>query len=776
MNAIMSQPLPDPLTEREVDILGRIAEGLSNREIGQALFITVDTVKWYNKQIYSKLGVNSRTQAVARAQELGVLGSDGQAPPADLRRRTMTITVPAQLTPFIGRGHERAEIKDLLGSVRLLTLTGPGGTGKTRLSVQIASELTHTFRDGVNFVRLAALRDPTLMPNAIAEVLNIHEQSGQPVRETVKTWLRGKQMLLVLDNFEHILDGASYISELLNAAPDLRIMVTSREVLHLYGEQEYPVPPMTLPHANSSMEDITRSEAVALFLQGAQAAKPGFEITEELAPAIVEICQRLDGLPLAIELAAARIKVLSPQHILERLDERLATLTGGSRDLPQRQQTLRNTIDWSYDLLNEFEQQLFACLAVFRGGWTLEAAEAICAGFTGVAGLDGLQSLVDKNLVSQRSQVDGQMRFYMLETIREYAKECLTALHDEAEVRQCHADYYRDLAERAEPMVRGYDHDLWMPRLMAERDNFRSALEWSFGDGELESGMRLVGGLGLFWYLEGHHYVAARRWVYMAMDYVEQVPRDVAAMVYMAAAKMKWTEGEWPIVTTIYSKVLEIYEALDDRRNYAWTLCLTAVAYIGTPDKYKEAVAICEQSIIIASEFDDKATLAWAYNILGELTRANGDIARAREYYEICLELCRETGNRWRAIMQYFNLGAVAHHEGDYDLARRYFLEHVNIAIDMHNTVHIGDGIFGLAGVEAFAGDPERAVKMSGSAQAICDMIDHTHQLADGAEFERFLTEMHARVDDETFDRLWKEGYMMPMDEAIAYALGDTIE
>jgi predicted ATPase/DNA-binding CsgD family transcriptional regulator len=776
MDAIQQQILPDPLTERELDILGRIASGLSNREIGQALFITVDTVKWYNKQIYSKLGVNSRTQAVARAQILGVL--DGASEPAstDLRRRTMNITIPIQLTPFIGRARERTEIKDLLGSARLLSLTGPGGTGKTRLSIQVASELTHTYRDGTNFVRLAALRDSAQVPNAIAEVLHLHEQSGNTLSDTLKTYLRGKQMLLVLDNFEHIMDGAPYVSELLNAAPDLQIMVTSREVLHLYGEQEYPVPPMTLPESDSNLADITRNEAVALFVQSAQAVNPNFEISQDLAPIIVDICQRLDGLPLAIELAAARIKVLSPQDILERLSERLATLTGGSRDLPQRQQTLRNTIDWSYNLLNEFEQELFACLAVFRGGWTLDGAEALCVSFGGVSGLDGLQSLVDKNLVAQRHQFDGQTRFYMLETIREYAKERLAALHDEAEVRQAHANYFRDLAERAEPMVRGYDHDLWFPRLMDEHDNFRSALGWSFGDGDLETGMRLVAALGLFWYLEGRHHIAARRWTQRAQEHIDEVPPEVAAAVNLSIAYLYWTEGEWPMSNTYYSRAMEIYEQLGDRRNYAWARSLTAVAYINLPDDYEQAVAICQECLAIAREFDDKAGQAWTYNIMGELTRVHGDYARAREYYETVLALCRETGNRWRAIMQYFNLGAIAYHDGNYALAKQYFEENLNLAIDTHNTVQIGDGILGLAGVEVMTGDPHIAVKMAGAGQAICDMIDHTHQTADALEFERYLAKMHELVDDETFAKMWDEGYALPLHDAIALALGDTID
>jgi tetratricopeptide (TPR) repeat protein len=311
---------------------------------------------------------------------------------------------------------------------------------------------------------------------------------------------------------------------------------------------------------------------------------------------------------------------------------------------------------------------------------------------------------------------------------------------------------------------------------MAEQDNFRSALEWSFGDGDRQTGMRLVGALGLFWYLEGRHYIAARRWTTRALEHIDTVSPEIAAAIHLAIAYMKWTEGEWSASNEFYSQALDIYQELGDRRNYGWTLALTAVRYINSPSDYEKAVAICEEGIAIAREFDEKAALAWAYNILGELSRAHGDYARAREYYEIVLDLCRETGNRWRAIMQYFNLGAVAHYNGDYDLATKYFRENLNLAIDMHNTLQMGDGIYGLAGVEAFAGDPQRAVRLAGAAQAICDMVDNTHQPADALEFERFLAEMHVKVADEDFDRLWKEGYMMPMNEAIADALGVTMD
>src|SRR3712207_5734721 len=393
--------------------------------------------------------------------------------------------LPLQPTPLIGREKEVAEVCERLSrsEVRLLTLTGAGGTGKTRLGLHAAAELTGEFEDGVFFVSLAAIRDPQLVVPAVARMLGVKEAGGQPLLESLEYYLDEKHILLMVDNFEQVLEAAPMVTELLSTAPNLKVLATSRIPLRLYGEHEYSVPPLALPdpRRSPSVERLTQYEAVRLFVERAQAAKADFSETNENAPAVAEICYRLDGLPLAIELAAARIKVLSPQKMLERLGNRLKLLTGGARDLPERQRTLRSTIEWSYGLLGEGEKVFFARLSVFAGGRTLEAIEAICDAESDlpVDVLDGLGSLVDKNLLKQEEGVGREPRFVMLETIHEYAREKLQESEEGEDIRRLHAEYFLALAEEADPgLEEGAQQAVWVERLEEEHDNIRAALSW----------------------------------------------------------------------------------------------------------------------------------------------------------------------------------------------------------------------------------------------------------------------------------------------------------
>lgn len=387
-------PDVEPLTGREMQVLGLISTGLSNREIADELVVTPGTVKWYNKQIYRKLGVNSRTKAIAQANKAGLF--DQSLEITSIPSVAYEHNLPAPLTSFIGREQEVREIKDLLNNNRLLTLTGTGGSGKSRLATQVAAGVIDQFLGGVFIVELAPIQDSQLFLSTIAGTLDIREIPGEPLLETLKHTLVDKRMLLLLDNFEQIMDTALFVSELLSACPHLKVLVTSREALTIYGEQVYNVPPMSIPGMESleTTERLLGYESMQLFYQRAKAVKPDFTITDKNTSTIAEICIRLDGLPLAIELAAARSNLYSPEMILKRLDNRLAILTSGSRDVPIRLQTLRGTLDWSYDLLDPEEQTLLARLSVFQGGRTVDSSEAICA--QGLPGdvLDGLESLL----------------------------------------------------------------------------------------------------------------------------------------------------------------------------------------------------------------------------------------------------------------------------------------------------------------------------------------------------------------------------------------------
>ncbi len=420
--------------------------------------------------------------------------------PADFPRlRTLDTSpnnLPVQLTPFIGREQELTAVQQLLrrADVHLLTLTGAGGAGKTRLGLQVAAELSDLFTDGVFFVNLAPIRDPALVVPAIAQALDIREETGQPLLERLREVLRHKQILLLLDNFEQVVATGVQVVELLTACPSLKVLATSREVLHVQAEHEFPVPPLELPDPKRlpDLAMLSHNTAVALFLQRAQAVKPDFQLTNSNARAIAEICVRLDGLPLAIELAAARMKLLPPQAVLVRLDQRLAVLTGASRDAPPRQQTLRNTLAWSYNLLDAADQGLFRRLSVFVGGCTLQAVEAVCAapdnGDEAGQILDRITSLVDKSLLQQTEQEGGEPRFVMLETIREYGLERLTANGEREAARQAHGAYYLALAEEAEPHLMNQQQVVWLERLDQEHENLRAALHWLQEQGEVEAG------------------------------------------------------------------------------------------------------------------------------------------------------------------------------------------------------------------------------------------------------------------------------------------------
>lgn len=433
-------------------------------------------------------------------------------------------------------------MKQLLGRARLLTLSGTGGTGKTRLALQVAAEVADAFADGVCFVDLAPLSDHTLVAIAIARALGVFENPAEPLSGTLKRALAQRELLLV-DNFEHVIQAAPLLSELLTASPHLKVLVTSRESLRLSAEQEYPVPPLSLPPPEAiSVRDLTASEAGALFVQRAQMTLPRFQVSDDNAPAIAQICTRLDGLPLAIELAAARCKLLTPQALLERLertsgDSPLRALAGGSRDAPPRHRTLRDTMAWSYNLLAEDEKMLFARLAVFRGGRSLEAIEAVCGEALPIDVFDGLASLVDKNLVQQKETPEGEPRFVLLEMIHEYARERLEASGEAETLRRRHAEYFVALAERAEPELRLARYGYWCQQFELELDNIRAVLEWTLGAGDVGLGVRLAGALGLFWYGKGYH-VEGIRWTQRLLERLDETLAIYHAQFLISAGRM----------------------------------------------------------------------------------------------------------------------------------------------------------------------------------------------------------------------------------------------
>ncbi len=585
--------------------------------------------------------------------------------------------LPVQPTPLIGREREVATVCELLrrDELRLVTLTGPGGIGKTRLGVQVAAELSELFVDGMFFVDLAPLSDPALVVPTIAQRLDIREGTGQSLLERLKEGLHQKQALLLLDNFEQVLGAAVQVADLLTACPRLKVLVTSRERLHVRAEQEFSVPPLALP-ATKLLPDLAalaQYEAVTLFIVRTQAAKPDFQMTHANAPAIVEICIRLDGLPLAIELAAARSKLLPPQALLARLGQRLAVLTSGARDMPARQQTLRNTIAWSYHLLEALEQRLFRRLSAFVGGCTLEAIEAVCMTLGDEAGavLDAVASLIDKSLLQQTEQEGEEPRLVMLETIREYGLECLATSGEAEAARHAHAAYYLQLAEAA-PDLFGTGEQIWIDRLEWEHDNLRGAMNWLLehraARESIEMTLRLGAALWWFWLTRGYRHEG---WTFLerALAGSERVAEPVRAKALWAAGNLAAWLGHFERGEALCQESLVLAQQIGDAegmRNAVFHLGFIA----GARGDFAAARPLFERSIVLSREAGDKFLLGHALNFLAFEALSQGEYARARLLIEEGLAAFKELGHKTGMILSLKALACVMFFQGDLESAR----------------------------------------------------------------------------------------------------------
>lgn len=725
--------------------------------------------------------------------------------------------LPAQRTPLVGRDQEVARLCTILrqAEVRVLTLTGPGGIGKTRIGLQAGADLIEEFEHGVWFVALAPVSDPALVLPTIASALGLSEEPGRTVPAILKDYLRPKTLLLVLDNFEQVLAAAPAVADLLDAAPGLKILVSSREELYIYGEYEFPVPPLALPDPQllPPIAALAEVAAIALFVQRAQASQFDFALTAANAPIIAAICARLDGLPLSIELAAARSKHLTLAAMLAQLDQRLQALTGGPRDRTARQQSLRGTMDWSYNLLTAPERHLFAQLAVFIGGWAAEAAAALApatpAGPAATRSVPGaaLASLVAKNLIREEAGPDGVPRFGMLETIREYALEQLAAGGEAATIRRRHAAHYLALVEHAEPYLTGPEQGAWFARLAAEHDNLRAALGWTLVHAT-ESALRLGCVLWRFWaaysYLsEGCH------WLEDALAGAPDAPATLRAKAWQGMGHLTLFQGDYPQARRFLEQSLALYHDLGDQSGRAWVLnSLGDIALLQNDPRQAEttisealrwhrangdrlgmarsadtlgqlaqdagdtdrAVHLYEESLALRRELGSTEGIALSLSLLGDVRRTQGDYTQAAALYEEALTRYRDLQTLFGIAATLLNLGYTALRLGDPQRALGLFHEGLRLVRERGEKRILAAALAGLAGTLNALGYPAQAARLLGAVAALLATLGTHLDAADGLEYDRHLANTRTALDATAWTAAWTAGQAMSLEEATTYA------
>jgi predicted ATPase len=729
--------------------------------------------------------------------------------------------LPLQRTTFVGREREAVALRQLLSreDVQLVTLTGPGGIGKTRLALQVATDIAAEFPGGVCFVPLSVVADPGLIPSTIGQALGLHETGNQSPQESLKEHVSGlgQPMLLLLDNFEHLVSAAPVIAQLLTAGRKLKVAVTSQAPLHVYGEHEFPVPPLALPDLKSipPLEVLSRLPAIALFVERAQAIRREFTLTRENAPAVAALCARLDGLPLAIELAAARIKLLSPSAMLARLESRLNLLTGGARDLPTRQQTLRNTVDWSYGLLSAAEQTLFRRLSVFIGGCTLEGAEAVCdtKGDLGLDILDGMSSMVDKSLAQQVEQADSETRFFMLSTIREYAAERLAESKDDGATRRAHAAYYLVLAEEgAEDVVA---HPEWLDRFEIEHENFRLALDHLIKTGDAEWALRLGAALFRFWetrehLTEGREAIAR----VLALEGTAALPK-LRARLSFAAAVLAGEQGDYVSAQQLFEESLETCLELNDKRGVGVALnalavnardrgelphasllferCVAiwkdmgdsadlarALSNLANVTKlqgeYVRASSLYDECLTIFRRAGDGAGVAWTLNYQGDVAREKADLAAARSFYEQSLAAFRQLRDSWGIASTLSDLANLSCDQGNENGARRLYSESIQVFQELGHKRGIARALECLAASAAAQSNPKQSLHLAGAAAALRQRLGAPLAPSERPRLEKALEFARRSLGSAAGLAAWMEGWAMPVEQAIREALDGDAE
>ena len=722
--------------------------------------------------------------------------------------------LPAQPTPLVGREQELNTAQELIlrDDVRLVTFTGSGGTGKTRLAVELAATVLNNFPSGVFVVFLAPIKEPTFVLPTIASSLGLKEAEGRPIDQTLKEHLRDRRTLLVLDNFEQVLAASSTVSELLRECPELKTLVTSRIPLHIRGEHELPVLPLALPDPKKllSVEMTLSYPAITLFVQRAQAVRPDFVVTPENASPIAQICVRLDGLPLALELAAAQIRIMLPAVMLQRMKKRLEFLTDGAQDLPPRQRTLRNTIAWSFDLLDPMVKKTFRRVSVFAGSFSAHAAETVCGGPPDPAQdiLHCLTKLVEGSLLN-RVDAEDEIRFRMLETIREFAFEALAASDEVKSTLERFIEFYLSLSERSEPELRGPKQAAWLTRLDCEHDNLAAALHWSLENNDMNRCLRFCSALWRFWSIRGH-LTEGRTWQTRVLSSSNSVNQPMRAKALLGAGALAAIQDDPSTARTLLHESLNLSRKLGDEETTAFAMNSLALVARSQGD-FDEGRRFHAESLAILQKLQSKWGIALVLNNLGVGARGQGDFEEARKLHEQSLGLFRELGDKRYVASSLFNLGmilerkrnyaaargllneslalsrelgdkkgiaesllvlgSVARRQNDREASRNFLAESLRLSFDIGSKQGITSCLEEFAGLACIDGDAKRMTKLLGAAEALRDAMHAPILPAYHADHEHDISVARSALGEEAFAVEWTQGRTLTLEQAITYAL-----
>jgi predicted ATPase/DNA-binding XRE family transcriptional regulator len=754
----------------------RDAAGLTQEELATRAGLTAKAVsileRGLRKRPYPHT-VRSLADALGlseadRASLLAAVPGRGGVTSPDARAPVFALPVP--LATLVGREREIGEIDGLLGegSLRLLTLTGAGGIGKTSLGVQAAKSAAKRFPDGVAFVALAPLGDASLVMPTVSQVLGLRAAADVPSLEAVREYLRDKGFLLLLDNFEHVVEAAPEVADLLGPCPGLTVLATSRVSLRVRGEREYPVSSLAVsdPSLSLGAEEVAATPAVRLFVERARAVVPSFELTEANAAAVAAICWRLDGLPLAIELAAAQSRFLGPTALLARLDRALEA--GGARDLPERQRTMRNTIDWSHDLLSRPERRLFERLSVFAGGFTLEAAEEVGAFAAGDVSML-LGDLVEQSLVVAEEDSESGMRYRMLEPIRHYAAERLGEGGEETEIRRRHALWYTWFAERADAELAGPDQGGWLDRLEAEHDNLRAALRWSLDGNEPEDGLRLAAALWRMWNARGYMR-EGRDWLEKALSSADDGPSAARAKALNVAGAIAYQQGDVGAARELFEKSIGVSRKLGDEGYFSRTACNLANIMLDLGE-YDRARDLFEQCLLIDRKLGEKSRLAYSLGGLADVYYSTGDLDKSADYYGRSLRLHRELDDRRSVALTLHNMGEISLKQDGPNAAENLYRESLEMAREIDDKWLIVQMLPGLASLVARQGHQERAVSVLAAADALRREIGFEFQADALANQERTIEQARNALPAIRFETAQRKGNAMSLEEVANYVL-----